>query len=75
MFGFLHLVDGILQVLLQPPDLRVHTHLFVCLQLGNDLEGAVWRADEAELSDVGSWEVADRGATVASFHETDGLCL
>lgn len=28
------LVDGVLQVLLQPPDLWVQTHLLVCLQLG-----------------------------------------
>lgn len=30
------LVDGVPQVLLQPPDLWVHTHLFVGLQLGTD---------------------------------------
>ncbi len=35
-FGCNSLVDGVLQVLLQPPDLWVHTHLFVCLQLGTD---------------------------------------
>lgn len=59
LFGFLHLVNGVLQVLLQPPDLRVHTHLFVCLQLGNHLEGAVGRVDESELPDVASWEAVD----------------
>lgn len=32
------LVDGVLQVLLQPPDLWVHTHLFVRLQLSTDLK-------------------------------------
>lgn len=74
-FGFLHLVEGVLQILLQPPDLRVHAHLFVCLQLSNDLEGAVWCVDEAQLSDVGSWEAVDRGATVTSLHQTDGLGL
>lgn len=34
------LVDGVLQVLLQPPDLWVHTHFFVCLQLGTDQKKA-----------------------------------
>lgn len=33
------LVDGVLQVLLQPSDLWVHTHLFVCLQLGTEQKG------------------------------------
>lgn len=56
---FLHLVDGVPQVLLQPPDLWVHTHLFVGLQLGNHLEGAVRRVDEPELSDVAPWDVVD----------------
>lgn len=50
-FGSLHLVDGVLQVLLQPPGLRVQTHLSVCLQFGNHLEGAVGCVDEPELSD------------------------
>lgn len=59
LFGFLHLVDGVLQVLLQPSDLWVHTHLFVCLQLGNHLEGAVGCMDEPELSDVAFREVVD----------------
>lgn len=59
LFGFLHLVDSVPQVLLQPPDLWVHTHLFVCLQLGNHLEGAVRRVDEPEFSDVAPWEAVD----------------
>lgn len=75
LFGFLHLVDGVLQVLLQPPDLWVHTHLFVRLQLSNDLEGAVGRLDEPELPDVAPREAVDRRATVASLHQADGLCL
>lgn len=41
LLGFLHLVEGILQVLLQPLGLGVDTHLLVVLQLGNHLEGAV----------------------------------
>lgn len=30
------LVDSVFQVLLQPPDLWVYTHLFVVLQFGTD---------------------------------------
>lgn len=75
LFGFLHLVDGILQVLLQPPDLWVHTHLFVCLQLGDHLEGTVRCVDEPELSDDAFWETVDCRTTVASLHQADGLCL
>lgn len=77
LFGFLHLVDGVLQVLLQPPDLGVHTHLLVGLQLGYDLEGAVGRLDEPQLADVGPREGVDGGTTVTSLHEADGLpfCL
>lgn len=59
LFGFLHLVDGILHVLLQPLELRVHTHLFIALQLGNHLEGAVRCVDELELSDESPWEGVD----------------
>lgn len=73
--GFLHSFDGVLQVLLQPRDLWVHTHFFVWLQLSNHLEGAVGRVDEPELSDVASWEAVDRGTTVASLHQADRLCL
>lgn len=60
LFGFLHLVNSILEVLLQPPDLRVHTHFFVGLQSGNHLEGAVGCVDESEFSDVAFREVVDR---------------
>lgn len=75
LFGFLHLVDGVLQVLLHPPDLWVQAHFLVGLQLGNHLEGAVRCVDEPELSDVTSWDAVDCWATVASLHQADGLCL
>lgn len=73
--GLLLPADSILQVVMQPSSLWVQAHLFVCLQPGNNLEGAVRCVDELEISDKAPWDPVDCRAAVASLHQTDGLCL
>lgn len=43
-------------------------------QYSHHLEGAAWRLDEPELSNVAFGEVVDGGTAVASLHQTDRLC-
>ena len=75
LFQILHLVDSVLQVLLQPTDVWVQTHFLVWLQLCNHLELAVRCVEEPELFDVGLWEDVDCWAAVASLDQTEGLRL
>lgn len=74
-FAFPHLVHGVPDVLLQPFDLRVQTHLFVGPQLGDHLEGAAWGLDEPELSNVAFRNIIDGYTAVASLHQADRFCF
>lgn len=55
---------------------RMHIHLYIYIkqQYSHHLEGAAWRLDEPELSNVAFRNIIDGYTAVASLHQTDRFC-
>lgn len=68
------LVDSVLQVVLQPPDLWVHTHLFVCLQLGTDQKKDKSSVNTSYISDWDeSVNYANSSGILTHCYQTDWI--